>query len=341
MKISNEVKVGVIALVSITLLVFGINFLKGKRLFSDNKTLHAKFTDVNGLASSNPVVINGLQIGNVAKLVPAKDMRTIDVYLTITKNIDIPTNSIAFINPNLLGTTSVEITLGDAKTLLADKGELATEANSGLFNDILKKVDPVLYEVKNAVTSLDSVLLKFNSILDPAAKNNIASALSNLSRITSSLTVSSANLEILLNTQTGALAKTLNNLESVTSNLSNNNGKITSVLTNLDKTTTNLAELNFKNTLDTLDATIRDLKSLVDNIDQSKGTLGKLLNDPSLYQNLASSSNKLNLLLDDIRVNPKRYVNISLIGRKNTSEPLSIPLPDTVNSPYIIEKVKH
>ena len=295
MKISNEVKVGVIALVSITLLVFGINFLKGKRLFSDNKTLHAKFTDVNGLASSNPVVINGLQIGNVAKLVPAKDMRTIDVYLTITKNIDIPTNSIAFINPNLLGTTSVEITLGDAKTLLADKGELATEANSGLFNDILKKVDPVLYEVKNAVTSLDSVLLKFNSILDPAAKNNIASALSNLSRITSSLTVSSANLEILLNTQTGALAKTLNNLESVTSNLSNNNGKITSVLTNLDKTTTNLAELNFKNTLDTLDATIRDLKSLVDNIDQSKGTLGKLLNDPSLYQNLASSSNKLNL----------------------------------------------
>lgn len=339
MKISNEVKVGVIALVSITLLILGINFLKGKRLFSHEKTLVAKFTDVNGLASSNPVVINGLQIGSVAKLVPAKDMRSIDVFLTITKDINIPSNSIAFINPNLLGTTSVEITLGDAKTMLADNGNLATEANSGLFNDILKKVDPVLYEVKNAVSALDSVLLKFNSILDPTAKNNIATALMNLNRITTSLTVSSANLELMLNAQTGALAKTMNNLESVTSNLSNNNGKITSVLTNLDKTTTNLAEVNFKNTLDTLDATLRNLKSLVDNIDNSNGTLGKLLNDPSLYQNLASSSNKLNLLLDDIRVNPKRYVNISLIGRKNTSEPLQVPLPDTVNSPYIIEKI--
>jgi len=337
-KISNEVKVGAIVLVSITLLILGLNYLKGKQLFSNNKTLIANFSDVNGLTSSNPVVINGMQVGSVLKISPSKDMKVITVSLNITKNIDIPTNSIAFINPNLLGTTSVEIKMGDSKTFLANNGELATETNEGLLNDILKKVDPVLYEVKNAVTSLDTLLIKFNNILDPRAKNNIASALSNLNQITTSLAVSSASLETLLNTQTGAVAKTINNLESVTGNLSNSNGKISNVLDNLDKTTTNLAQLNFKNTLDSLDGAITSLHTLLNTANSSEGTLGKLLNDPSLYQNLTSTSNKLNILLDDIRMNPKRYVNISIIGRKKTNAPLMTALPDTLNSPYIIEK---
>lgn len=339
MKISNEVKVGLIALLSLTLLILGLNFLKGKRIFGNSKTLIAHFSDVNGLSPSNPVVINGMQVGNVAKLTPAKDMHEILVTLTITRNIDIPTNSTAFINPNLLGTTSVDIKMGDSKTFIPDNGKINTIANEGLLNDLLQKVDPVLYEVKNAVSSIDKLLINFNSILDPKAKNNISSALAHLNQVAASLTVSSLDLQVLLNTQTGSLAKTLSNLESVSANLANNNGKISNVLGNLDKTTTNLAQLNFKNTLDSLDATISDLKLILQHIDQPNGTLGKLLNDPSLYQNLTSTSNKLNLLLDDIRVNPKRYVNISLIGRRKTSAPLEIPLPDTINSPYIIKKV--
>lgn len=340
MKISNEVKVGFIALLSITLLILGLNFLKGKRLFSNDKTLVAHFTDVNGLTPSNPVVINGMQVGNVAKLSATKDMHEILVNLTITKNIDIPSNSIAIISPNLLGTTSVDIRMGNSKTYIPDNGTINTQASEGVLNDILQKVDPVLYEVKNAVNSIDKLLVNFNSILDPSAKNNISSALAHLNQVTESLIVSAANLQVLLNTQTGSLAKTLNNLESVSGNLSNNNEKISNVLGNLDKTTTGLAQLNFKNTLDSLDATISELKLVIHQINQPGGTLGKLINDPGLYQNLTSTSNKLNLLLDDIRVNPKRYVNISLIGRKNSSSPLMVPLPDTVNSPYIIQKAE-
>jgi len=340
-KISNETKVGAIAVVSVTLLILGFNFLKGKKLFSDSKTLVAKFGNVQGLANSNPIMVNGLQVGTVYNITPAKDMRQILVTLTITKDIDIPDNSIAIIKPSLLGTTSLDIKLGDSHTFLKHKDTILTEANAGIFTDVLKKVDPVLYTVTNAVSSIDSFLKNLNHIVDPRAKDNIAATLENLNKITASLTMSAASLGILLNTQTGTLAKTLNNLSSVTGNLASNNEKISGVLTNLDKTATNLSQLDLKRTLDSLDATINNLKSLVGKFNTNDGTVGLLLNDPSLYKNLASTANKLNLLIDDIRVNPKRYVNISILGKKNTSTPLSLPLPDTMNSPYIIEKIKN
>ena len=340
MKISSETKVGAIAVVAITLLILGYSFLKGKKLFSSSKSIIAKFGNVQGLANSNPVMVNGLQVGTVYDISPTKDMRQILAVLTITKDINIPDNSIAIIKPNPLGTTTLEIKLGDSHVFLKNKDSIITEANAGIFNDILKKVDPALYQITNAVASIDSFLKNLNGIVDPRAKNNIGATLENLNKVTASLALSAASLEILLNTQSGTLAKTLNNLSSVTGNLAANNDKIAAVLTNLDKTATNLSQLDLKRTLDSLDATINNLKSLVGKFNTTDGTVGLLLNDPSLYKNLASTANKLNLLIDDIRVNPKRYVNISILGKKNTSAPLSLPLPDTMNSPYLIEKVK-
>ncbi len=341
MKISNETKVGTIAVVAVTLLILGFNFLKGKKLFSSSKDVIARFENVQGLTNSNPVMVNGLQVGTVYSLSPSKDMREILVTLNITSDINIPSNSIALIKPSLLGITSLDINLGNAQTYLKHKDTISTMANAGTLDNILKKVDPVLFEVTNAVSSLDSFLKNMNSIVDPRAKNNIGSALDNLNKITTSLTLSAASLEILLNTQTGTMAKTLNNLSSVTGNLASNNDKITGVITNLDKTATNLSQLDLKGTLDSLNGTISNLKSLVGKLNSNDGTIGLLLNDPNLYKNLASTANKLNLLIDDVRVNPKRYVNISILGKKNSSPPLSYPLPDTVNSPYIIEKAKN
>jgi len=339
-KISNETKVGIIAVVSITLLILGFNFLKGKKLFSKSTTLYGVYGNVQGLQNSNPIVINGLQVGTVYKISTDKDMRRIMVELNITKDINIPRNSIALIRPNPIGTTSIEIKLGDDAANLKNRDTIYTEANAGIFNDILKKVDPVLYEVRKAVSSLDSLVVNINGVIDPRAKNNIGATLENLNKISASMVYSTASLQSLLNQQTGSLARTLDNLSKVTGNLAENNPKINNVMTNLDKTSSRLAELNFKQTLDTLDATIQSLKSMVGKFNNNSGSLGMLLNDTKLYNNLASTGNKLNLLLDDIRVNPKRYVNISVFGRKNSSGPIQVPLPDTLNSPYYIEKVK-
>ena len=341
MKISNETKVGAVAVVSVTLLILGFNFLKGKKLFSSSKDIIARFENVHGLTNSNPVMVNGLQVGTVYSLSPSKDMRQILVTLNITSDIDIPANSVATIKPSLLGVTSLDITLGNATTFLKHKDSISTIANTGTLDNILKKVDPVLFEVTKAISSIDSFLKNLNHIIDPRAKNNIGATLENLNKITGSLTHSASSLEAMLNTQTGTVSKTLNNLNSVSGNLAANNDKVTGVLTNLDKTTSNLSELDLKATLESLNATIGNLKNLVGKMNDDNGTIGLLLNDPSLYKNLASTANKLNLLIDDIRVNPKRYVNISVIGKKNSSAPLSQPLPDTLNSPYIIEKAKN
>ena len=341
MKISNETKVGAIAIVAVALLVLGFNFLKGKKLWSDDKMITGVYGNVQGLQNSNPIIINGLQVGTVYKITTDKNMRRIMVDMNITKDINIPKNSIAIIKGNPIGTTSIEIKLGDTTQYLKSKDTIYTESSSGVFEDVLKKVDPVLYEVRKAVTSIDTLLGNFNKILDPTAKNNIAGVLANLNRVTTSMVISTASLNTLLDTQSGALAKSLNNVSSITGNMAANNGKINSVVTNLDKTTSQLANLNFKKTLDTLDRTVNELKSMVSKFNNNNGTLGKLINDPTLYQNLASTGNKLNLLLDDIRVNPKRYVNISVFGKKQNNNPLLLPLPDTLNSPYYIKKVKN
>lgn len=335
MKISNETKIGSLTAIAIVLLVLGFNFLKGKTFFGKSHNIFAKYTNVQGLQPSNPVVINGLQVGTVYSITTDKNMKEILVNMTLTKDVNIPVNSVALIKPSLLSTTSIEIKLGDAQTYVPKNGYIATEATAGIFNDVLSKVDPILYQVTKAVTSIDSILASVNHVLDPNAKNNISSTLANLNKTTANLIGASGSLQTLLNTQTGALAGTLNNLNSFTSNLDKNNGKINNLVGNLDKTATNLSNLDLQKTLNTLNSTIGDLKATIGKLNTNTGTAGLLLNDTKLYNNLTATANKINLLIDDVKTNPKRYVNISIFGKKNTSPGLLVPLPDTVNAPYL------
>lgn len=339
MKISNETKVGAIAVVAITLLILGFNFLKGKKLFTKSTILYANYENIQGLQKSNPVVINGLQVGSVYDIRTDKNMKNILVELTITKDVYIPANSFAIIKSVPLETKSLEIKLGDSPEHLTNKDTIRTQVSGGMLGDILEKVDPVLFQVKKSVTSLDTLLMNFNTILDPRAKDNIGTSLENLNRITTSMVQTTASLQVLLNAQSGALAKSLNNVESITRNFAGTNDKITNVVTNLDKTTTKLSQLELEQAVNTLNATLTDLKNMVAKMNSTDGSLGKLVNDPKLYNNLASTGNKLNLLLDDIRINPKRYVSISVFGKKQSSSALQVPLPDTLHAPYYIEKV--
>ena len=338
MKISNETKIGALTAIAITLLILGYSFLKGKTLFGKSHTLYAKYTNVQGLANSNPVMINGLQVGTVFSITTDKNMKQILVNMNLSKDVNIPKNSVAIIKPNILGTTSIDIKLGDATEYIPKNDTIATEATTGIFNEVLSKVDPLIYQVTKAVTSIDSVLMSVNHILDPMAKNNIGTTLENLNKTTANLINASASLQILLNTQTGALAGTLNNLNSFTAGLAGNNDKINNMVGNLDKTATNLSKLDLEKTLTTLNSTIGDLKSTIGKLNSTSGTAGLLFNDTKLYNNLTATANKLNLLIDDLRTNPKRYVNISVFGKKNTSTGLTVPLPDTVNAPYLKQR---
>ena len=339
MKISNEFKVGLLGIIVIILLILGFNFLKGNKLFSKTMTLYAKYQNVQGLAASNPVFINGLQVGNIYAINNSKDMKQLLVTISIQKEIYIPTNSIAFINPNPLSITKIEIQLGDATTYLKSNDTIQTIERDGfLENMINSKVDPLLSTVKSTIGTADSILLSFNQVLDAENKKNIAAALQNLNKITTSVNATTASLETMLNSTNGPLSKTLNNAASITDNIAANNKKLNNVFTNIDITTEKLAKLNVQQSLSLLDSTINNLKAVIAKLNSKESSLGMLFNDPTLYKNLTSTSNKINVLLDDIRVHPSRYVSISIFGKKEKQSPLNVALPDTLSAPYINKK---
>ncbi len=161
---------------------------------------------MQGLKQSNPVVINGLQVGRIASLDGGKDMKRILVTVSLTKDVNIPSNSLAVINPNLLGSPTMEIQLGDASTYLKNGDTLLTTLNGGAFDEAMKIINPVLYEVKNAVKSLDSVLTTITTVFDVQTKDNIKSILANVNAATASFVVTSHSLQKLMDIQNGALA---------------------------------------------------------------------------------------------------------------------------------------
>src|SRR5690348_1185926 len=329
MTISNEMKIGIMAVVGIVLLVLGFNFLKGKNLFTKKRLIYAKYQDVQGLAKANPVVINGLQVGRIEDLDGGKTMKQIVVTISLNKDVNIPDNSLAVINPSILGgSATLEIQLGNSANYLKYGDTIMTSLSGGAFDQALKAINPVLYEMRLAVKALDSTLQIINSVIDPTAKKNLRSMIANLNTTTASFTVSSASLQKILNTQTGALAATLENMKKFTGNLNTNNQKLDSIFDNAKIISAKIAEMDFKKTLDTLNVVLDNFKTASEKINSKDGSIGLLLNDTKLYDNLQSTANKLNILLDDIRVHPRRYVNVSVFGKKDKGNYITAPLKD-------------
>jgi phospholipid/cholesterol/gamma-HCH transport system substrate-binding protein len=331
MKISNETKVGSLTAIAITLLVLGFNFLKGRSLLKTGNFLYAKYTDVKGIMPSNPVYANGFQIGSVYDVENenGNDLNNIIVTIKLKTTYNIPDNSIAAINSNPLGSPSLAIHLGNSKKMLTSGDTLVSKNDAGLFDQITQTLNPVLDQLKTTFHSLDSALKNINSIFDPTTKNNLQQTFANVNKITQSLGESTVLLNAMLNKETGSIASSMNNLDSFTKNLANNNNRITGILTNLDNTTANLSKTDINGAVDKLKNAVDSFNAVITKVNSDKGTLGALMNDKTLYNNLTNTVRSANILLDDLRTHPKRYVNISVFGKKDKSEPLSAPLSDS------------
>jgi phospholipid/cholesterol/gamma-HCH transport system substrate-binding protein len=323
MKISNETKIGALTAIAITLLILGFNFLKGKNLLKKKDSLYAVFSKVEGLNSSDAVRINGLQVGNVSSLDERDaNMTGIVVTMHITKNVNIPDNSFATIAPNPLGSSSVNITLGSSAKFVQDGDTLSSNPSSGILESLQGTLVPAVDKVNGTLKSLDSLLEVVGSMFDPKTKNNFNAIVANL-------TASTNSLNALLNTQTGALAQSLNNLNAVTANFKKNNDTITKVIGNVERMTNKFASLELEQTLTKLQAAAESLNTTMAKVNSGDGTLGLLINDKKLYNNLTATTNSLNILLQDFRMHPKRYVNVSVFGKKDKTGPLMKPLEDT------------
>ena len=331
MKVSNETKVGALTAISITLLILGFNFLKGKTLFKTGHYIYARYGDTKGLMVSNPVYINGFQVGTVMEI-DNEDASLHNLILTLKLKefYQIPNNSIAIIKENPLGTPSINIQLGNATTFLNAGDTVHTQNNPGMIAGIMDKLGPVGAQVQQTLTHLDSVLKNINKIFDPTTRNNMQEVIANFNKTTASLVISSASIQQMLAAQSGSIAQSMDNINGFTKNLADNNDKVTRVLTNVETTTSQLAKTDFPGTVEQLKTAVNNLNTLITSLNSNKGTLGKLMHDEALYNQLNETLNSANILLDDLRVHPKRYVSLSVFGKKDKTGPLTQPLHDSI-----------
>lgn len=329
MKLTNETKIGALTSIAIVLLILGFNFLKGKDLFSHSKKIYAVFKNVDGLELSNMVSIKGLNVGSVYAI-KATDININGILVTISmkQDVNIPKNSVATINAGLINSSNIIIKKGDATEYVEDGDTLSTLEKGNILTEFQSSLNPVINTLNGTLGSLDSLIQVVGQLFNPSVKNNFSTIFANLAK-------SSASLQIMLNDRTSSLAHSMVHLDSFTNNLASNNQRISGTLDNLEKTTGKLANAKIDETLQSAQAAMNSLKDAINKMNSPNGTLGLLLNDKRLYLNLENTSKSLNILLDDIRLHPKRYVNISVFGSKDKKGPLMAPLNDTTDNPRI------
>lgn len=320
MKISNETKVGALTAIAIVILILGFNFLKGRNLTERNDLIYSVFPDIKGLQVSNPVYIKGLQVGKISEMYEKDNNLTgIVVSINLNKDINIPSNSRAIINSDLLGSNSLEIMMGSAKEYIKDGDTLQSTAKMGIMTEITQSLNPAIGNLNKTLASLDVLIQQLSAVLDPNTQGNLQSIISNL-------TSTSRQLERLMAAQSASLAHTIQNVETITGGFAKNSGKIDSTITNLQRSTKSLADADIEKTLKTVSSTMSKLEQTIDAVNSKNGSVGMLLNDRQLYNEIRMTNRSLTTLLDDIRVNPKRYVSISVFGKKTKNGPILEPI---------------
>ena len=325
MKINNETKVGILAIVAIVLLVLGFNFLKGNQVFKKDTHILAVFEKLGTLDKSNSVKINGLPIGTVYDFAPTdKEVSAIIVTINLTKDVNIPKDSRAYISAGLVGASTITIDMGTSNVFLKHGDTIQTIVNEGILGDLTSQVSPTLGKTRDAIDSLKILIGNFNRTLDPNTQHNLQAMIANLNR-------TSAQVQSLLAAQSIVLAESLGNVNEITGNLAQNSGRINTTMQNLETASGKLANIEIQSTLDSLDRTVNNLKTFTNKLNSTEGSLGLMMNDKTLYNNINYAILSLETLMDDIRVNPKRYVNISVFGGRNKGGPITSPeIKDTV-----------
>ena len=298
MKLTKEIKIALVAIVGILVMYFGINFLKGMNLFSTNNAYYMTFDDIQGLGASTPIYADGYKVGTVDGLeYDYKENGPIKVKVDINKDLRIPQGSKAEIVKDLMGNLQVNLLLANNPRERVEPGGIIPGAVNGGMMDKAANLIPV---VEKMLPKLDSILSSVNALLaDPA----LAASLHNVETITSNLTVSTREL----NTLMAGLNKQVPGMI----------GKANGVLDNTNRLTANLASLDVQGTLNKVNQTLESAHQFTEKLNSNQGSLGLLMNDTKLYDNLTSTMGHADSLVIDLKAHPKRYVHFSVFGRKD------------------------
>lgn len=295
---TKEVRIALVAIVGIVILFFGLNFLKGMSVFSNDNVYYIKFKNISGLSASNPIYADGYQVGVVKDInYDYQNSGNVIVEFTVDHDLRIPKGSSAVIESDLMGNVKMNLLLANNPRQRVEPGDtLSGTLSEGMMGAVTRMV-PVL---EQTVSKVDSLLDNLNRITgDPA----IVASLHNVQTTTGDLTVSTRELNRLLSQTNRALPQMV--------------GKANGVLDNTNRLTANLADVDVAGTMAKVDQTLANVQEFTNALNNREGTLGLLLHDPGLYHNLNSTMSHADSLVIDLKAHPKRYVHFSIFGKKD------------------------
>ena len=307
MKFKKEIKVGFLAIVGIIMSVFSYNYLKGINLFEKNRNFKIIYTKVDGLSVSNPVTLNGLKIGNVKKIkFNPLNSKELIIDVVVENDIKFPKTSIAELyETGLIGGKAIAIIpdyMNDST--IASDGDFLKGVNKPGLTELVNQILPqVQLQLEGVMKNAEIVFKNINNLFDEETKKELKYSIQNFSLLTSNLNNTSKNISDLIN-------KNSNNFSSAILDFKNASKNIRSI-------SDSISGKEITNITNNLNELLNNLKIISNNLNNSKGSIGKLINDDSIYSNLEKASNELNILIEDIKINPGRYIKFSVFGRKN------------------------
>lgn len=303
MNIRKEVKIGIFVTLVIAITIWGINFLKGKNIFTVSRQYYAVFNNIGGLQISSDVSANGYTIGRVSDIQFVHgQISKIIVEVSIDRQFTIPSNSVVEIfSTDFMGSKAVNMMLGSSNIPAKENDTLQGKFDGDISVLVTKKLLPIKEKAERLIESVDSVMAVIKNTFTPETQENIRKGV--------------ASLEQIIVTQRTRVSLIMENLEDISTNLKNSNEEVTNTLQNFSNLSDSLAQSNIKTAIQNANNVIYETNLLMQKLNQNQGSVGKLINEDSIYVSLEKTIKDLDLLLIDLKANPKKYVHFSLFGK--------------------------
>ena len=311
-KISHEVKIGAVALITLIAFILMFNFLKGSSLFTSTDTYHIVYTNIGGLTELSPVEINGYQAGVVQDIKLINDgSGLLAVSISVDRNFKIPVGTRAEITTaSLIAGMKIILRMGDSNVMYHNHDTLEGYVATSIMDRLSQTLIPIEGNITDMFVKLDSVVSRINNMLSPQMTTDIRSAVSNVNGIT-------ANLREISDKEKDELMASIDDLKKFTAMLSSNSSTLDTSLKNLAAITDTVASADLSSSLASLKTSLGHVSEIMDGMSKGQGSVGKLMTNDSLYTNLNNTLHSLDLLLQDLQTNPKKYVHFSLFGKKD------------------------
>ena len=318
LKIPTLTKIGLLIATALFILIYGVSYLKGIDIFKKQHEYYIVYEKVEGLIPSSSVLISGFKIGQVCEIEFKKNKRIL-VTIAVDNEYSIPKGSVARIySADLMGSRAIELLVSDSTTMHISGDTLQAAIEQSLKDQVSLQMMPLKNQAEDLMKEIEDAVKIINSVFNEQTRNNLSKSFDNLEIAIKHLKSTSYLIDTLVQSENKKLSRIFDNVEAITTNFKNNNEKLTFAINNISSISDSIAKSNLKNTIEQTSETMLKVNNIVEKINTGEGTLGMLLNNDTLYYNIEDAAYNMNKLVEDLRINPKRYIHFSLFDMGKT-----------------------